>query len=503
MKLKVRTVELYAKFPTVLLNPSLQFKLGIHEGGRLKIERDGRWIVATTYLSNDISSLNIGIPKILQGELKVKPGQYVEVNYTPPPKSVDYIRSRLKGAKLGKEEYLEIVRSIVGGSLTDVELTAFILSQYSNRMSLEEVKYLTEAMVSTGVKVDFNRPVYDKHSIGGVPGNKVTLLIVPIIAAAGLLIPKTSSRAITSPSGTADTMEVLADVEFTPNEFKEIAQKVGGCIIWGGKLGFSPADDIIISRVEHPLDIDPESQMLASILSKKLAVGADFLVIDIPTGKGAKVETLDEARDLSAKFTELGRMLGIRIICGVTYGSQPVGHAIGPALEAKEALEALMGGGPHSLKEKSTALAGILLEMAGLASRGNGKDVADELLNSGKALQKMREIIEAQGGDPNVKPEDLPIGEYKATLYAPCDGYIAEVSNFAVSAVAKAAGAPTDKGAGVLLKGKRGYVVEKGDPIMEIYAEYESKLEVAYNLALKLQPVTVEGMLLHRFPDSI
>jgi len=241
--------------------------------------------------------------------------------------------------------------------------------------------------------------------------------------------------------------------------------------------------------------------MIASILAKKLAVGADCIVIDIPVGKGAKVETMEEARRLAQTFVELGNRFKARIECGITYGGQPVGHAVGPALEAKEALMALHGKGPASLIEKSTALAGILLEMGGVAPRGQGKEVAKEILFSGKALEKMREIIEAQGGDPNVKPEDIPIGPHQIQIKAPCDGFVTNVDNTAITAIARAAGAPAEKGAGVVLRWKRGYKVRKGDVILEIYAERESKLTQAYNVAVKTTPITIEGMLLQRVPE--
>jgi len=275
--------------------------------------------------------------------------------------------------------------------------------------------------------------------------------------------------------------------------------KVGGAIVWGGGTNIAPADDDLI-KIEYALKIDPRCQMLASIMAKKLAVGADCVVIDIPVGPEAKVEDMAEARKLANQFVELGERLGMRVQCGLTYGGQPVGHTVGPALEAKEALEALEGKGPSSLVEKSTALAGILLEMAGLAPIGGGKEMAKSILESGKALKKMREIIEAQGGDPNVKPEDIPVGEYRATIKAPCDGYVTGVSNRAVNAIARAAGAPVEKGAGVVVYWKRGAKVKKGDPLLEIYAERESKLSEAYSIASKLRPITIEGMLLQRVP---
>jgi AMP phosphorylase len=374
------------------------------------------------------------------------------------------------------------------------------MSEQYQGMDDDELLWLTRAIAETGTRIDFEKPVYDKHSIGGVPGNKVSLIIVPIVAASGLLIPKTSSRAITSASGTADTMSVLAPVEFSAQELRKIAAKINGAIVWGGGLNLAPADDAFIT-VEYPLQLDPEPQMIASILAKKLAVGTDFLVLDVPTGEGAKIATSEEAHRLGNRFIELGAKLGIRIKCGVTYGGQPVGHAVGPALEAKEALQTLEGTGPTSLVEKSTALAGMLLEMAGKATKGSGQQIAKELLQSGRALKKMKEIIEAQGGDPNIKSERITIGAHKQSVRAPADGYVTHVSNAAINQIARATGAPNEKGSGVVLYLKRGNKIAKGEPILDIFAERQTKLEEAYSLVAKLQPITIEGMLLEEIPE--
>lgn len=503
MELKAKLLEYIDGQPTALLNPSTATNLGVMDGSRVLCEYSGISRILFVATSSSIPRNLIGLDGTTAKALKIGPGKRVKIAYSPPPSSVGYIRKRFQGQQLSHDEVLSIVRDIVGGILNDPEICAFVMGQYFKGMTLEEIEYLTRSIAETGQKVDFGRSVYDKHSIGGVPGNKVSLVIVPIVAAAGLLIPKTSSRAITSPSGTADTMSVLADVEFSPEEFKRISLKAGGSIVWGGRLGLAPADDVLIKRCEHPLGIDPPSQMIASVLGKKIAVGVKYLVLDIPTGRGSKVEMIEDARALATNFMEIGRRVGIQIVCGITYGSQPVGHAVGPALEAKEALECLEGGGPISLREKSTALAGVLLEIAGAATSGEGQTVAKQILSSGKALRKMKEIIEAQGGDPSVRSRDVPIGTHKASLLAPCDGYVSEVSNQSIDEVAKAAGAPSDTGAGVLLYGKRGYVVKKGQPVLDIYAEYNTKLSDAYAIAQRLMPITVEGMLLHRIPDTV
>ena len=441
----------------------------------------------------------IGIFRDVRSEFKIKEGSEIMVSPAMPPESIQRIHKKVTGHPLSKDDYHIIMRDLVDHKLSEVQIAAFLLAEEYYGSTMDEIEYLTHAMVETGTVMDFDRPCCDKHSIGGVPGNKVTLLIVPIVASASLLIPKTSSRAITSASGTADTMEALANVEFDAVELKKMVLKTSGAIVWGGTLGMAPADDLLI-RVEHPLNIDPFGQMLASILSKKLSVGADHVVIDIPVGSEAKVKTMEDARKLAKSFVELGERFQMHLQCGITYGGQPVGHMVGPALEAREALLALKGKGPASLTEKSTALAGILLEMGLAAQSGMGKEVAKSILDSGKALRKMREIIEIQGGDPKIRPEDIPVGRHRAKLKAPCDGFVTNVSNNAITTIARAAGAPREKGAGVALRWKRGYKVKKNDVLLEIYAERTTKLNDAYRLALALNPVTVEGMLLQKVP---
>ncbi|MEW6592277.1 MAG: AMP phosphorylase [Candidatus Hadarchaeota archaeon] len=430
--------------------------------------------------------------------LGLEDGEDVEISLASRPQSAVAIKRKMAGEALSREEIGNIIRDIVLDNLTATELAAFVVSQQIRGMTMDEVKDLTMHMVETGEKLELNvSPVLDVHSIGGVPGNKYALVAVPIVAAAGLTIPKTSSRAITSAAGTADVMEVLANVNLGMDEIKKIATRVGGVLAWGGAVKLAPADDIII-KAERMLGIDPKPQLLASVMAKKMAVGADHVLIDIPAGPGAKVEKLEDARILSHDFIELGHKLGILVDAAVTYGGQPVGYSIGPALEAKEALETLMGNGPGSLIEKSTSLAGVMLELGGAAPPGLGRQMAAEILKSGKAYQKMREIIAAQGGDPDVKVDDLPIGDKKEVVTAPISGYITRIHNQKMNEIARAAGAPYDKGAGIKLVLKTGRKVEKGEPLMEIYAEHEGKLEEAIVTVKKNSPIKIEGMLLEK-----
>ncbi len=335
---------------------------------------------------------------------------------------------------------------------------------------------------------------------GGVPGNKVSLIIVPIVAAAGLTIPKSSTRAITSPSGTADSMEVLAPVSFPSEELKEIVSRENACIIWGGALETAPADNILI-EIERPLHMDPVGLMIPSILAKKLSLGVKKLVLDIPVGEGTKFPTPSNGRKFAYLFKEIAGNVGIETECALTLAHQPVGHAVGPAIEAKEALTLLRDytAGPNSLIEKSTDLAGILLEMGGKAQRGEGQKLAKEILRSGKAYEKLKKIIEAQGGDPEILPEDIKLGPYKKEFFAIKDGYIVEVNNSIINRIAKIAGCPSSKSSGVEIIKKQGAKIKEGDLVFRTYSHSESKLRKAekiYNATGG--PIRLGGMMIER-----
>jgi AMP phosphorylase len=498
-KLKVKLLDLETGQKTIALHESDAQELGLLPGDRVKLAVPKLSLIAIVQItSRMVKPGEIGASIKVTEDLQLKPGDMVNVSPAPIPKSVEFIKKKMDGQKLSENEIQTIIDDIVGGNLSSEELTSFVVAEYIRDMDMDEIVALTKSMVDSGdrLKLDIS-PVFDVHSIGGVPGNKYALVTVPIVAAAGLVVPKTSSRAITSAAGTADVMEVLADVSFGLDEIKEIVEKVGAVLAWGGAVKLAPADDIIVN-IERMFSIDPRCQLLASVMSKKLAVNADHILIDIPTGPTAKIETMECARALAHDFMALGHELGVQVEAAITYGGQPVGYTIGPSLEAREALETLLGNGPGSLIEKSTSLAGVMLELGGVAPVGAGKEMAREILNSGKAYRKMREIIEAQGGNPDVKPEDIEIGDKKEVVVAPHDGYITSIDNRRLVEIARAAGAPRDREAGIKIILKKGHKVNKGEPLFEIYSKHESKLSEALALAGSKPPIRIEGMLLER-----
>ncbi len=470
----------------VVVDDEVAKSMGLHPLDRVRISANGREVIAIVNIARKLPVDTVALYDEVAAALNVNDGDAVTLEPVEPPRSIEYIRDKLRGVNLRMEEVREIVRDIVRGALNDVEITALVTSLHHRGISREEAYYFTLAMVETGRRLRLNRyPVLDKHSLGGVPGDKTTLLVVPIIASLGYIIPKTSSRAITSPAGTADRFEVLAPVDLSIEEMSEVVLRTNGCIAWGGALGLAPADDIII-QVEYPLAIDPF--YIPSIMAKKAAVGSTHVVIDIPTGRMAKVKTIDEAVYIAREFIELASRLGIKLECAITYGDEPIGYAVGPALEAREALMAIGGQGPQDLVDKAASIAGILLEMVG---RDNGKELALEAIRSGRAEAKLREIVEAQGGDPGVRPDDVPVGEHGAAVEADRDGVVTWIDTRAIARIARLAGAPKDKGAGVLLKVKVGDRVKRGEPLFEIRAERAHKLEVALKHAMEARPVSV------------
>lgn len=484
----------------MVLNKADADALGVHAQDRLEVRSDGRVVVAVLDTTEAvIQPGKVGIFPNVARTLDVEDEDTIELLPAERPASVDHIRSKMADHALGKEEIHELVEDMVSGALTDIELAAFVTSVEIHGMNLRETENLTRSMVNTGERIDFGEDViYDKHSIGGVPGNKITLLIVPIVAAAGLKIPKTSSRAITGAAGTSDVVEMFCDVRLSAERIRSITNEVGGVMAWGGAVNLAPADDIII-RVEHPLSLDPRSILLSSVMAKKEAVSADCVVIDIPMGAGSKVPDMGEAKEMARDFIGLGDRLGMNVECAITYGGQPVGKTVGPALEANEAVRAMRDGeAPESFTKKAAAVAGVLLEMGGAARRGEGQAEARRLLDSGAAWEKFCEIVQAQGGP---EPDLQEVGDHAWEIRSEEGGYVSAVSNRAIVKISRALGAPRVKGAGVELLKKRGDGVEEDEPLLRMHAESEHQLNIARQVAQRLRTVEVEGMLLERVPD--
>jgi len=495
MKIKVKFMDISTE-PTVLMNTVDAAKIGSKDNDRVAI--DGKvTAVALLNVSDMLSEPGVAIVSSnLKEKLGIQDGDEASLSYSGSPESVRYVRKKMDNERLTSHEIAEVVNDILNYKLSKIEISAWLTALHINGMDIEEIAGFVQAMVDTGDRIEFDRkPVYDFHSLGGIPGNKITPIVVSIVAAAGLMLPKTSSRAISSACGTSDFVETFCNVELDAKTLKEISEEVGGVLAWGGSMNLAPVDDMVI-RIEHPLGINPRAQMLASIMSKKVAIGATHLVVDIPMGAGTKVPTLESARAYANDFMNLGEKLNMRIECAITYADQPVGSAIGPRLEAIECIRVLEGERhPASVIEKACEISGMILEMGGI---GNGSAEAKRLLFSGEALKKFKEIVAAQGGSPDIKSTDLSPGEHMVEIKSPKSGYVHTINNKDIVAIAKAAGAPGDKGAGLRLLKKKGQRVEEGETLFQIYGDNKAKVERAKTLSTKYQPYEVEGMLIKK-----
>ena len=423
----------------------------------------------------------LGLSEQAFTQLGVDEGLLVSVAQAQPPGSLGAVHRKIRGERLDQEEYRGIARDIVHNRYSKIEMSAFVVACAQAGLEREEVLYLTRAMVESGERFDWGEDlVADKHCIGGVPGNRTTLIVMPIVAAHGMLIPKTSSRAITSPAGTADTMEVLTRVKLEPERLREIVRRERGCLAWGGTARLAPADDILIS-VERPLALDSPGQLVASILAKKVAAGSTHLLIDIPMGATAKVRHQSEALRLRKLFEYVGDNLGMHLEVIVTDGSQPIGRGIGPVLEARDVLKVLNNDpeAPIDLREKALLLAGRILEFSPLVRGGRGVRLAREILASGAAATKLQAIIEAQGRNPN----QPALGRLRHEVPSPVDGRVTAVDNFQIAHIARLAGAPMDKGAGVELNKKLGEPVMQGETLYAIYSEFPANFRFARAMA--------------------
>ena len=451
---------------------------GFGAHSRLSLRVGEREILATLNIvqQNLLRADEAGLSESAWQSLQPQPGERVVIAHPPSVDSLASVRAKIYGKALDATALRAIVDDIVAHRYSSIEMAAFITAASGDRLSLAEVIALTKAMVQSGHQLHWQHScVVDKHCIGGLAGNRTTPIVVAIAAAMGLTMPKTSSRAITSPAGTADTMEMLAPVDLSEAQMHYVIDTCGGCVAWGGAMNLSPADDLLI-HVERALDIDSAGQMVASVLSKKIAAGSTHVVIDIPVGPTAKVRSLAEAQSLAGLLTSVADAFRLTLRVLFSDGTQPVGRGIGPALEAHDVLAVLRNEpqAPRDLRAHALTLASAVLELGGAATAATALAVATECLTSGHAWQKFQAICAAQGGMRS--PGRAP---YQQPVLAPRAGRVTAIDNRHLSRVAKLAGAPASPLAGLTLDVHLHDLVAAGQPLFTLHAQSPGELAYA------------------------
>lgn len=451
---------------------------GFAAHSRVRIETDEHALVATLNVVHGdlLEHGEAGLSEAAWHRLEPQARSAARFSHPPAVESLSAVRAKIYGHTLSETQIAEILRDVAAGRYTDVEIAALLTACTTAGLGLDEVVGLTRGMVAVGDRLHWDHEIIaDKHCVGGLPGNRTTPIVVAIVAALGVWIPKTSSRAITSPAGTADTMETLTRVDLDLAAMRRVVEREAGCLVWGGAARLSPVDDLLI-RVERALEIDSDAQLAASVLSKKAAAGSTHVVIDIPVGATAKVRDRRSAMTLARLLQQVGHEVGLEVRALFTDGSQPVGQGIGPALEAHDVLAVMRGepDAPGDLRARGVTLAGEVLELAGHCPIGSGASTASAVLADGRAWRKLQAICEAQGG-----MREPGRASHRWKIEAARSGTVAAIDNRRLARAAKLAGAPGAKAAGIRIGVRLGERVERGEPLFELHAETAGELDYA------------------------
>jgi len=481
--LKAKYLDIQTGHPWVVLIHENDSKVyGVRAGDELSVKWNHKKTeVGVDITRNLIKPGEIGLFRDIIEKYKIQEGDVLELTLAPAASSLESIQNKLKGKKLSYQEAKSIILDIVHYHLDDIQIAFFVASAFGKRVfSLEEIYYLTKAMAETGEMMHWDGIVADKHSIGGVPGNRTTPIVVSIISSLGIKIPKTSSRAITSEAGTADVIEAVSPVEFNSEQIKEIVEKTNACLVWGGSLRLAPADDRIL-KVSYELGIEPYSKMIISIMAKKVAMGATHLVIDMPIGPGLKINHSKDVRSVKRIFEYLAKKFQIKIKIVVAPINGPIGRGIGPILEIRDILRVLSqtDNRPLDLEKRSLDLAGALLELTGKAKKGQGVQMALGQLKNGEALEQLRKIIRTQGGDNNLSESSIKLGEYHYEFKSKKSGVVKSINNLNLIRLVRLLGSPITKEAGVYLHKSVGDKTEIGEVLMTLYTDNEQRLNLA------------------------
>lgn len=409
-------------------------------------------------------------------------------------RAADIIAKKRDGLHLTGDEIDFLVAGFCRLDIPDFQMAAWLMAAYLRGLDGQETVALTRAMAASGGRLDFSSvqaPAVDKHSTGGI-GDKTSLVVVPLTAAAGVAVPKMSGRGLGHTGGTLDKLSTVPGLrlELTADELVAQVRDVG-CAIVGQTEDMVPADKKIYALRDQTATTDSVPLIAASILSKKLAGGTGSVVFDVKCGSGAFMTTLDEARRLAKTLVSVGEAVGLKTLAVISRMNEPLGTAVGNALEVREAIEMLAGAGPPDLRELSINLAAHMLVLAGIDENVNqaSKRLSD-LLDSGQARSKFRRMVAAQGGDTAVvdDPNRLPIGERRDYL-AGGGGFfdVVDAGKIGLAAAYLGAGrlkpgATIDPGAGLVFKKKRGDVVQKGEVAVELYAGAGAQVEMTERL---------------------
>ncbi len=465
----------------VLINEQDAREEGITSMDKVSLVYDNKEFVFDVSLSSHlIQRGEVGIFEDIREKYKMKSGQFVTVSFTKnSSESLDALKKWLNGKRLNKQEILAIMKDISNNRFTDILTTYFSAMGFFLPSKDEDLYRMAEAMAKTGEMLHFPGVVADKHCMWGVPGNETTMIMIPLLTSLGIKMPKTFSKAITTPAATGECVSVLMDISFSKKEIEALVKKNNCCLVRGGGLDLAPADEKLI-KVAYPLSMQSYSRTIVSIMAKKYAMGINHSLIDIPVWPSAKVPDMKTANMLKKKYEYVGKKLGMKVHVEITPALQPIGSGVGAVLQVREVLRVLQQHTkrPMDLEKKAVYLASKIIELVGMAKGKDAEKLAYGQLISGKARAMMEKIISAQHGDPHVKSEGLKLAKIAKEIVAEKTGKVKEIDMKVVNVAARTLGSPLDLQAGLYLHKKLGDTVKKGEVIYTMYANDESKIRL-------------------------
>ncbi len=481
--LKTRIIDIHeGEDLVVLINEEDAREHGITSMDKVSLIYDDKEFVFDVNLSDTfVQRWEVGIFEDIREKYEIKGGQLVTVSFTKnTSESLDALKKGLTGKRLNQKEIFAIMKDISNNRFTDILTTYFSAMGFFFPSKDEDLYRMAKAMAETGEMLHFPGIVADKHCMGGVPGNETTMIMIPLLTSLGIKMPKTFSKAITTPAATGECVSVLMDISFSKKEIEALVKKNNCCLVRGGGLDLAPADEKLI-KVAYPLSMQSYSRTIVSIMAKKYAMGINHSLIDIPVWPSAKVPDMKTAKRLKQKYEYVGKKLGMKMHVEITDALQPIGAGIGAVLQVREVLRVLQQHPkrPMDLEKKAVYLCSKIIELVGMAKGKDAMKLAYGQLISGKARAMMQKIISAQHGDAKINSEKLELAKMQKDIHAEKSGKVKYIDMKVVNVAARTLGSPLDLQAGLYLHKKLGDAVKKSEVIYTMYANDESKIRLA------------------------
>lgn len=471
---------------TIWVNESQALEYGITALDKVSLVYEGKEYVLDANLTHRyVDRHEVGIPKDVAEKYGIKSGKHIHLTFTQTTSAaLDALKRIMKWdrkTKFTQKDIELIMKDISTNRFTDTLITYFSALGFFRDSTDKEMYRMAKAMAEAGEMLHRDGIVADKHCMWGVPWNETTMIMIPLLTSLGIKMPKTFSKAITTPAATGECVSVLMDISFSKPEIEKLVKENNTCLVRGGGLDLAPADEKLI-KVAYPLSMQSYPRTIVSIMAKKYAMGINHSLIDIPVWPTAKVPDMKTAKRLKKRYEYVGKKLWMKVRVEVTDALQPIWAGVGAVLQVREVLRVLQQhpSRPMDLEKKALHLCVKIVELVGMAKGKEAEKLVYGQLISWEARKKMQHIIKAQRGkNPQIKSEELKLANQQKDILAPKSGIVTWIDMKVLNMLARTLWAPLDLEAGVYLHHKLGATVNKGEKLFTIYADEKNKIDLA------------------------